>query len=361
MTQIIDDYISKLTDSIISLPKSRQRETVAFYREFLLDGDFQTKEEILRELGKPASLADSIKTDYEEADNAQTFPDTDSESSDNYILNFHVKKIPLRKRTIHPSEFSQVKLEMNDADVVIHSGKQFEIKVVDFESRPIEVKNINHTILVKELPSKEEKHVIMINWHSAVSHVEITVPCKDSLSHVSGYSKNGDIVLQSLSLQDIAFELKNADIFVNNLDVKKEVIITSKNGNLNFSQSKMSDISIKLHNGDAELERSILNLLMIQLHNGDCRIEQCNAHLNIESRDGDIEITRSQLTNENLIRSSAGDISIRQLVHDISIKLNTEEGNISYHNSSIGNSFSSESKQIDTLQVLSKDGDISIH
>lgn len=361
MTQIIDDYLASLTANLTFLSQSRQHETIAFYHEFLLDGDFQTEEEIIKELGQPSSLADSISDDYKETDIARTFPDTAAEASDNYILNFHVKKIPLRKRVIHPGEFSQVKLEMNNADVVIQSGEQFEVKVVDFETRPIEVKKINHSLLVKELSVKQENHIIMINWHSNASYVQITVPKKDSLSRMSGYNKNGNIVMQSLNLQNITFELKNGDIFINNLDIKEDAIITSKNGDLQISQSKIADVSVRLHNGDADLKRSVLKLLTLQTRDGDCTIMQCNVHLNIEARDGYIEIRRSQLTNENQIWASDGDISIRQLVHEIGVRLNTEDGDIIYRNSSIGNSFSSKSTQNDTLNALSKNGDIIIH
>lgn len=361
MTQIIDDYLSSLAASLTFLPQPRQHETIAFYREFLLDGDFQTEKEIIKELGQPDSLADSIKDDYEEADIARTFSDTPSQTSGNYILNFHVKKNPLHKRTIHPSEFSKVKFEMNNADVVVQSGEQFEVKIVDFASRPIEVKSTDHTLLVKELPAKQKNYGIMINWDSNVSYVQITVPNKNALSRISGRSKNGNIVLQSLHLQNITFELENGDLIINNLDVKEEAIIASQNGDLQISQSRIADISVRLHNGNADLKRSVLNLLMLQTRDGDCVIVQCNVHLNIEAKDGDVEIMRSQLINENQIKESNGDINIRQLVHEVGIKLNTEDGDIIYRNSSIGNSFSSKSTQNDTLYAWSKDGDIILH
>ena len=64
MTPLIENFISKLALNLTSLSKLEQKYTLAFYRDFLLDGDFQTKEEIVKELGTPDDLAKEIKQDY---------------------------------------------------------------------------------------------------------------------------------------------------------------------------------------------------------------------------------------------------------------------------------------------------------
>lgn len=65
MTQIIDDYIASLATQLNALSAAQKEDALNFYRAFLRNGDCQSKEEILMELGTPAaSLAARLKLPF---------------------------------------------------------------------------------------------------------------------------------------------------------------------------------------------------------------------------------------------------------------------------------------------------------
>ncbi|WP_338207071.1 DUF4097 family beta strand repeat-containing protein [Lactobacillus juensis] len=360
MTPLIENFISKLALNLTSLSPSEQKSTLDFYRDFLLDGDFQTKEEIVRELGTPDDLAKEIKQDYVKFLTAVTASANDPNASDNYFNGLRVKRYPRRKRTITLENFNQVKLAVHSTDVVIYQGSQFQITVADYSSRPIEVDLVKQTLVVKEVPVEQKNSVIMFNRLTNASRVEITVPKIDSLTKISGHNHNGDIMLQNLRLKSIVLNLHNGDIYINNVSVSDEFIFSSKNADCFVTQSKIAQLSSKVQNGDGSFKRSILKQIIAQTDDGDIEINQCHANISLQAQNGDILIRKSQLTDQNIVKSTNGDLKLSQLAHDISVQLKANEGDIIYRNSSIGSSFNSQSMQSDSLKATLRDGDIII-
>ncbi|WP_338212284.1 DUF4097 family beta strand repeat-containing protein [Lactobacillus juensis] len=360
MTPLIENFISKLALNLTSLSTSEQKSTLDFYRDFLLDGDFQTKEEIVRELGTPDDLAKEIKQDYVKFLTAVTASANDPNASDNYFNGLRVKRYPRRKRTITLENFNQVKLAVHSTDVVIYQGSQFQITVADYSSRPIEVDLVKQTLVVKEVPVEQKNSVIMFNRLTNASRVEITVPKIDSLTKISGHNHNGDIMLQNLRLKSIVLNLHNGDIYINNVSVSDEFIFSSKNADCFVTQSKIAQLSSKVQNGDGSFKRSILKQIIAQTDDGDIEINQCHANISLQAQNGDILIRKSQLTDQNIVKSTNGDLKLSQLAHDISVQLKANEGDIIYRNSSIGSSFNSQSMQSDSLKATLRDGDIII-
>ena len=360
MTPLIENFISKLALNLTSLSPSEQKSTLDFYRDFLLDGDFQTKEEIVKELGTPDDLAKEIKQDYVKFLTAVTASANDPHASDNYFNGLRVKRYPRRKRTITLENFNQVKLAVHNTDVVIYQGSQFQITVADYSSRPVEVNLAKQTLVVKEAPVEEKSHVIMFNRLTNASRVEITVPKIDSLTKISGHNHNGDIMLQNLRLKSIVLNLHNGDIYINNVSVSDEFIFSSKNADCFVTQSKIAQLSSKVQNGDGSFKRSILKQIIAQTDDGDIEINQCHANISLQAQNGDILIRKSQLTDQNIVKSTNGDLKLSQLAHDISVQLKANEGDIIYRNSSIGSSFNSQSMQSDSLKATLRDGDIII-
>ena len=360
MTPLIENFISKLALNLTSLSPSEQKSTLDFYRDFLLDGDFQTKEEIVRELGAPDDLAKEIKQDYVKFLTAVTASANDPNASDNYFNGLRVKRYPRRKRTITLENFNQVKLAVHSTDVVIYQGSQFQITVADYSSRPIEVDLVKQTLVVKEVPVEQKNSVIMFNRLTNASRVEITVPKIDSLTKISGHNHNGDIMLQNLRLKSIVLNLHNGDIYINNVSVSDEFIFSSKNADCFVTQSKIAQLSSKVQNGDGSFKRSILKQIIAQTDDGDIEINQCHANISLQAQNGDILIRKSQLTDQNIVKSTNGDLKLSQLAHDISVQLKANEGDIIYRNSSIGSSFNSQSMQSDSLKATLRDGDIII-
>ena len=107
-------------------------------------------------------------------------------------------------------------------------------------------------------------------------------------------------------------------------------------------------------------KRSILKQIVVKTGDGDVEISQCHVNLNLEAKDGDIKIKRSQLTSKNIVKTADGDLRLSHLAHEISVQLKTSDGDIIYHHSNIGNSFNSQNTQSDSLTAVSRDGDIII-
>ncbi|MBA1392748.1 hypothetical protein EQ500_02490 [Lactobacillus sp. XV13L] len=305
-------------------------------------------------------MGPKIVQDYSELARSAA-PTSQTNASSNHLHGFHVERNPLACRTIAPGSFTQVKLEMRGADVTIHPGTEFQVKVTDFRDQPIDVKVINQTLLVKENSPASPKHIISFSWRNDSGRVDITVPRPDALVKVSGHSHNGDLILQNLQLQNMTLDLDNGDVLLNNANVAEELIVASKEGDIAISQSKISTASLRMHDGDVTLRRSLLKQAMLQTCTGNINIAQCHANLNLEARESDISIAQSQLTGENLIKATEGDLILRAIVHDISYQLATKAGDIIYHRSNIGRNFASPSDQSDSLQARLEDGDIVIH
>ncbi|MEB3365080.1 DUF1700 domain-containing protein [Lactobacillus sp. R2/2] len=101
MTPVIENFIAKLASNLSTLSDSEQRYALDFYRTFLLDGDFQTKEEIIKELGTPNSLANEIKQDYVKFLTAVMSSANNPHASDNYFNGLRVKNIPAENVYFH--------------------------------------------------------------------------------------------------------------------------------------------------------------------------------------------------------------------------------------------------------------------
>ncbi|WEV70945.1 DUF4097 family beta strand repeat-containing protein [Lactobacillus sp. ESL0785] len=360
MSQITDNYIKELAHCLTALQLGKQCDALEFYRGFLLDGDFQTIEEIKKELGSPSELAQQIQADYHQSASAVAASCVQDLASDNYVRGFHLEKNPVRKRTLAPGIFTQIKLNLRKANLFIHSGKQYQVVIMDYNSRPINVKVINQTLLVDEQPAKQGKQLITINWKTPASHVEITVPNKDTLSKISGHNNNGVITIQNLQLQNVTLLQDNGNTLLNNVTIKQEFTLHSQNGDLTITQTTAHEMSLRLRNGNINIERSCIKLLLLQMRNGNSNISQCNLTLTLDTQNGDIKIARSQLTSENLIRSKAGNLFLKQLAHDASYHLQSTHGDIFYHQSSVGSKLSSKIASNDSLKVISTDGDINI-
>lgn len=360
MTQIINTYLAALARHLSFLGEAEKQDTLDFYRDFLLNGDFHSQEEIGSELGEPQSLAAQIKNDHHEVADLMDFSTPAQTASDNYFLNFHVKKNPLRKRTLEPGEFSQVKISVLDADVAIHQGDSFKVEIADYSSRPIEAQVGEQTLLIQERRSTKEDRKILINWHTLASYVKITVPAQNSLTKISAVSKNGDVFLQNLALTSLNLDLKNGDFRANKLKISQELVGNFSDGDLACSQAKIAETTLNQLNGDLELERCLFNHLNLRNKDGDTSIKQCNLTLNIDSHNGDIEISRCQVKNENLLRTKNGDIVIKQLAPDVSLKVDTKNGEVVYRGASVGTCFDNKNNKSDLLRATSTNGDIVI-
>ncbi|MDF7672876.1 DUF4097 family beta strand repeat-containing protein [Lactobacillus sp. ESL0701] len=358
MTQIIDDYIKNLTRKLTNLSPEQQQVTLAFYRDFLITGDFQAKEEIEKELGKPAELACEVCDDYQEISAAHSA--LPKSASDNYVRGFHVEKNPSRTRTIIPDKFTQIKLTLRNADIYIHSGNESKILITDYNSRPIKVKTDKQTLLISEQPPQKGKGIV-INWRTATSHIEIIVSSNCPLTTISGHSTNGNIILQNIKLQSITLQQDTGNTLFNNVILTQDLILNSKNGNVKMIQVKIPMTSLRSYNGNITIKRSACKQFIMQTLNGNADFTQCNLTLKLNSKNGDVKIKRSQLTNNNIVSSTAGDLLLKQLAHDMNYHLSSKHGTIIYHKSSVGNKLSNTIGSNDTLRMASTDGDIIIY
>ncbi|WEV43729.1 DUF4097 family beta strand repeat-containing protein [Lactobacillus sp. ESL0684] len=361
MSQITDNYITNLAKYLTDLSDIERTNNLNFYREFLLDGDFQTKEEIEKELGTPAELAKLIKQDYERIKAKTAVSKNEASASDNYVRGFHVEKNPLRKRTILPTKFGKIKLSLINADVFIHQGERLAIFIADYNSRPVNAVVANQTLLIDELPSKEENHHLLLNWQTGGSRIEVIIPKQNSITKISGTNIDGDIILQNLQLSEISLTQRNGNTLINNVNVNRNFQLSSKNGDLTLVQTKIVKGIFDIHNGDTNIKRSILKRFTLESTNGDASFSQCNLTLKFQAKNGDIKIKQSQFINKTTIILAAGDLYLNQLAHDISYQLATEHGNIIYHRSSIGTKFDSKTSLNDWLKVTANTGDIIIY
>lgn len=358
MTQIIDDYIASLATQLNALSAAQKEDALNFYRAFLRNGDCQSKEEILMELGTPAALAKKIKADYKQITQITAPPTDEKKTSDGYFLNFHAKKTPLQKRTMQPGEFSIIRLKARNSKIFIHPGQQFKINVADYSNCAIDIQLKNHVLLIKEKENRPESRRIILNRRFPSCSVEVTVPSPDSLTSISGSNQDGSIILQNLHLQNCSLQKQDGKLFFNNLTIAQELTVSSKDGNTSITQSQITNFVLQTRNGNFDFKRSICSQLELQLKDGNINIKQCHLNLKITAKDGNLRIIQSQLINGNFIQVVDGALRLKQLNHDLNLRITTKKGNITYRGSSIGSRFNSKSKDKDSLRVIAKNGDV---
>ena len=358
MTQIIDDYIASLATQLNALSAAQKEDALNFYRAFLRNGDCQSKEEILMELGTPAALAKKIKADYKQITQITAPPTDEKKTSDGYFLNFHAKKTPLQKRTMQPGEFSIIRLKVRNSKIFIHPGQQFKINVADYSNCAIDIQLKNHVLLIKEKENRPENRRIILNRRFPSCSVEVTVPFPDSLTSISGSNQDGSIILQNLHLQNCSLQKQDGKLFFNNLTIAQELTVSSKDGNTVITQSQITNFVLQTRNGNFDFKRSICSQLELQLKDGNINIKQCHLNLKITAKDGNLRIIQSQLIDGNFIQVLDGALRLKQLNHDLNLKITTKKGNITYRGSSIGSRFNSKSKEKDSLRIIAKNGDI---
>ncbi|WEV70947.1 DUF1700 domain-containing protein [Lactobacillus sp. ESL0785] len=93
MEQVINDYILEVEGNLSALPKQDRKDVIEFYREFLLDGEFNDRTAIEKELGTPQQLARKIVGDYSVNESGETNTEhstTPSSSSSNVKTIWHI-------------------------------------------------------------------------------------------------------------------------------------------------------------------------------------------------------------------------------------------------------------------------------
>ncbi|MDF7637920.1 DUF4097 family beta strand repeat-containing protein [Lactobacillus sp. ESL0791] len=222
-----------------------------------------------------------------------------------------------RYQTINPKKFSKLQLKIKDADVTVHTGSKYQVKIKaddDSNSKSIHAKVANGKLTVSESKHYDDNDL----------KVEVIVPHKQSLTTITGNNNNGDVKLKNFQLANLNLKLGDGDLDINNFSVSNRLMLNLSDGDLDITSTKLTNSSIKLHSGD------------------------CDIH-------------KSKLLGKNHITLNDGDLELKQISNRVSYNLSASDG-IKYHGSKKGKQYVTQTAGTNNQVTAStRDGDIEIY
>lgn len=234
-----------------------------------------------------------------------------------------------KARIIYPQKFTKIKVDVDLADVNVHQGARYQVKIIDNQKNRINAKVKNDELLVSQREGSHDHFFgigsISINGKHLTTkcRVEITVPHKNSLTKINAETETSDFKLDNLQLQKLAIDSDTGDI-----DLKKV-------------KSVSNDLSTDT--GDIEITAS----------------QVANVTSDVDT--GDVHISSSQLSGNNSFSLDTGDFTLDDASKKMTYHLSVDTGDIDYFGDDVDDHLNkrvTHSKAI--LKVDSSTGDITI-
>ncbi|MDF7637916.1 DUF4097 family beta strand repeat-containing protein [Lactobacillus sp. ESL0791] len=232
-----------------------------------------------------------------------------SETHDNYKRS--------KSRIVNLAKFNQIKLDLSTADVHIHPGNRYQVRITENHNMSTSAK-VHQGVL--EVSEDELNHRLQNNE----GLVDITIPSKNALSKITGKSSTGDFELENLHLQSLTFNSDTGDCELTNTKIKQKSTLNIDGGDLDISGSQLNGLTCQSDCGDVEISHSqMLGKFAFYLDTGDFELDQASrdSSYQLTTRDGEIDFFDTEKRNKFIhkvkgsknsfvVDSSFGDISI---------------------------------------------------
>ncbi len=207
--------------------------------------------------------------------------------------------------------FSNISVKSKTADVYFEISETGECSVVVYNQD-----NLRYTVEVKgdtliiDVVDKRKwyEHI----YFSFKSHkIYVYVPEEYYLSTVKAKASTGDINMTDMIVDDIDFSVSTGNIFISNVDCKKNIKTEVSTGDTKIQDTKSKNIISDGNTGDVRLSNVIVEgMLSIERDTGDVKFNRCDAgEIYVETDTGDI--TGSLLTYMSFyVETGTGDVDL---------------------------------------------------
>lgn len=266
--------------------------------------------------------------------------------------NHYSKKIDNNKKdkdnhsqTFGVTKFNKINFDIYVPDIQVSHGNKYQVTLAGEDLNKIKVKVKNQVLTISDAGRQAFAHDNGTHQDNGSYQVFITVPDINAIKEMMGYSHDGDIYLNDVSISNINFDTKYGDIVTDNV--------------------KIQDSKLRLANGDLKVKNSTLANSSIHSDNSDMFITNSKFKVTAFLTDGDVKIKNSQMLGNSTFKTVDGDFKMIN-PSQMSYYLSTDPtSTIKFRgNNKLSHFLSHFSVVVDkapTLKVTSKYGDIVIN
>ncbi|MCO6528408.1 MAG: DUF4097 family beta strand repeat protein [Lactobacillus sp.] len=261
----------------------------------------------------------------------QNMQEVHHEITNSSFFSDYEHKHSVSSKTSNLKKFSKIKIKVNEADINIAKGDQFQVKVTSRNIKAVKIGVANQELTLD-------------NDHQASNDdckLLITVPDKNAVSNISGSVNEGDVSLNDLTITDIDLQLDDGDLSINNIKALKT--------------------SFTLDEGDIKVANSTLKSDTSNCNDGDLTIFASQFKTSVSLTDGDVSISNSKILGSSSFNLHDGSFQMSEAPM-ISYLLSTHSGNeINFRHNNYSGHFSKVRQHTPLLRVTCGNGDININ
>lgn len=293
-----------------------------------------------------------------------------------YDYSFELKEENIKKEIIVNDEYQSLKISLLNSDVIIESYEGSEVKVTQYSKHDLPEKYYFKTSSYdSSLNIKENKAPLffMSNYYHSI--YKILIPNNSIISDIDIYGISSDIkIIGNINISNLSIESTSGNIHIlGSVVIEKEANLKVLKGYLNVANILSKDLlNISSTSGKITANNIVANKMNISSLAGDIEVK------NIGSTSLIINSTAGAITGENIaglinINDKNGDVQLANIELTGQSKIVTENGNISllfndykiYNLSVKSENGKVENKYLDNIEgyifeILSTNGNISI-
>ncbi|MCO6525027.1 MAG: DUF4097 family beta strand repeat protein [Candidatus Schmidhempelia sp.] len=265
----------------------------------------------------------NFKNNQVEANHYSKKIDNNKKDKDNHSQTFGVTK------------FNKINFDIYEPDIQVSHGNKYQVTLAGEDLNKIKVKVKNQVLTISDAGRQAFAH------DNGSYQVLITVPDINAIKEMMGYSHDGDIYLNDVSISKINFNTKYGDIDTDDV--------------------KIQDSKLRLSNGDLKVTNSTLANSSIHSDNSDMFITNSKFKVTAFLTDGDVKIKNSQMLGNSTFKTVDGDFKMIN-PSQMSYYLSTDPtSTIKFRGNNKLSHFSFVVDKAPTLKVTSKYGDMVIN
>ncbi|RHW55235.1 DUF4097 family beta strand repeat-containing protein [Lactobacillus bombicola] len=261
----------------------------------------------------------------------QNMQEMHHEITNSSFFSDHEHKHSVSSKTSNLKKFSKIKIKVNEADINIAKGDQFQVKVIGRNIKAVKIGVANQELTIADDSQISNDDCKLL----------ITVPAKNAVNKISGSVNEGDVSLNDLSIADIDLQMDDGDLSINNIEALKT--------------------SFTLDEGDIKITNSALKADTSNCKDGDLTIFASQFKTSVSLTDGDVSISNSKILDNSSFNLNDGNFQMSEAPM-ISYLLSTNSGNeINFRHNNYSGHFSKVRQHSPLLKVTCDNGDININ
>ena len=264
------EYLAQLSNALGALSADDRENAIGFYDEYLSDSGEENMDDIIKKLGTPQQLANTIVAEMRVAAAATAESEPDKRTA---------------PKTHSPGEFSSVSVDTLSCRIRVLEGAKYDVQVDSYEPYLYEVTCKDGNLLVREV-----RKLFTFFSFRPQTVITITLPKQHLLKDLTLVNKSGTAELIGIQTQRSEFRLMS--------------------GSLKADRCQFGDFSANLTSGNLTVDSCSANRSNITVISGNVKLESFSSNgLQLNDTSGTVRIWGT-LTGENNIKAISGSVHL---------------------------------------------------